>query len=280
MMAGTAESAFERLSQADDFIHVDAKRVIIGGIPVNPLSRAQWCDKLLADWRERSRQAGPPKILTTVNGQVMSLFGRDAQYHDALLAADGVAADGMSVVNAAARYAKSRLPERVATTDWFHDAAAMAQEHGLSFYIIGASLDTNLQAVAEIRRLYPRLIIAGHRDGYFNDSEIPQIARDVEAAGTDVLWLGIGNPRQLLIAFKLKPLLSRVTWIRTCGGLLDHISGTHKRAPAFLQQHGLEWAWRMALEPRRLFWRYLTTNIHAMYRMRAHTQKPDTSGSH
>ena len=261
-------------------MHADARPVVIGGIPVTPLTKAQWCDKLLADWQERSREAGLPKVLTTVNGQVMSLFARDSAYRNALLAADGVAADGMSVVYASAKYAKSPLPERVATTDWFHDAAAMAQEHGLSFYIIGASPDINLQAVAEIRRRYPRLIIAGHRDGYFDDSEIPQIARDVEAAGTDVLWLGIGNPRQLLVAFKLKPLLSRVTWVRTCGGLLDHLSGTHKRAPALLQRHGLEWAWRVVLEPRRLFWRYLTTNIHAMYRMRAHTQRPDTSGSH
>lgn len=275
MMAGIADIAHGQPGREDGFMHADARRVVVGGIPVSPLSRAQWCDRLLADWRERSRQPGSPKVLTTVNGQVMSLFGRNAEYRDALLAADGVAADGMSVVNASAKYAKSRLPERVATTDWFHDAAAMAQEHGLSFYIIGSSPETNLNAVAEIQRLYPRLIIAGHRDGYFADGDIPQIARDVEAAGTDVLWLGIGNPRQLLVAFKLKPLLSRVTWIRTCGGLLDHLSGTHKRAPAFLQQHGLEWAWRMALEPRRLFWRYLTTNIHAMYRMRAHTHKID-----
>lgn len=279
-MASIANLADGLLSEKAGFMHADAERVVIGGIPVTPLTRAQWCDKLLADWRERSHTAGPPKILTTVNGQVMSLFGRDAAYRDALLAADGIAADGMSIVNASAKYAKSPLPERVATTDWFHDAARLAQEHGLSFYIIGASRETNFKAVAEIRRLYPRLIIAGHRDGYFDDSDLPQIAQEVEAAGADVLWLGIGNPRQLLVAFKLKALLTRVTWIRTCGGLFDHISGTHKRAPVFLQEHGLEWAWRMAMEPRRLFWRYLTTNIHAMYRMRAHTRRLDVPERH
>lgn len=252
---------------------VCSRRVVLGGIPVNPLTRQEWCDVLVADWRAQSTNPGPPKIYTTVNGQVMSLFAQNAAYRNAYLATDGVAADGMSVVRASHKYANVKIPERVATTDWFHDAAATAAKLGISFYIMGASDGVNDKAVAEIRRLYPTLRIAGSRDGYFEDSELTRIAQEINDAGTDVLWLGIGNPRQLLVAQKLKPLLRNVTWIRTCGGLLDHLAGVHARAPLFLQRHGLEWAWRMALEPRRLFWRYLTTNIHAMYRMRFHSEK-------
>lgn len=248
------------------------RRIIIGGIPVNALDNRQWCDVMLDDWR--TRQPGDrPKVVTTANGQVLSLFATDSAYRGAILAADKVAADGMSIVKASRKYARNPLPERVATTDWFHEAARVAERHGLSFYIIGATQEVNNQAIAAVRALYPRLKIAGHRNGYFSDDEIKQIAADVDRSGADILWLGIGNPRQLLVAHKFADLLKHATWVRTCGGLFDHLAGSHARAPKLVQHLGFEWAWRVALEPRRLFWRYLTTNIHAIYQIHKYSER-------
>ena len=59
--------------------------------------------------------------------------------------------------------------------------------------------------------------------------------------------------------------LSNVGMIKTSGGLFNFLSGSRKRAPQWMQDVGLEWAWRIAQEPRRLFWRYLTTNPRALH---------------
>lgn len=251
--------------------------VIAGGIPVRRLNASQWCDLLVAD--VAARKAGTldrPRVVTTANGQVISLFASNPAFNSAVLAADHVAADGMSVVNATRKFTSTPLPERVATTDWFHDAALTAATHGFTFYMLGSTAEVNRAAVKKINELYPDLKIVGSRDGYFGDEDLEAIAQDIDNSGADVLWLGIGNPRQLLVAHKLKNRLKTVTWIRTCGGLYDHLAMIHPRAPALLQKVGLEWAWRVAMEPRRLFWRYFTTNIHAMWRLRFHSRTVHT----
>jgi exopolysaccharide biosynthesis WecB/TagA/CpsF family protein len=82
-----------------------------------------------------------------------------------------------------------------------------------------------------------------------------------------VLWVGVGNPEQLFLAHRFKELMPDLTWIRTCGGLFDFLSGTRSRAPKAMQAVGMEWAYRMALEPQRLGWRYATTNVTAAVAM-------------
>ena len=250
------------------------ERVVVGGVPVDRLSAKELTDRLIADWR--ARRAGDtfaPRISTTVNGQVMSLFHTDAAYREAVLAADYVAADGMSVVTGSRLFTRRPLPERVATTDWFHDAAEAAARHGVGFFLLGAKPDANAKAVQRALQLHPGLRIVGARNGYFTDAQLPEVAEEVARSGADVLWLGVGNPRQALLAHRFKALLPQLTWVRTCGGLFDHLSGEHVRAPKALQAAGLEWAWRAALEPRRLLWRYATTNAHSAWLMATRSER-------
>ncbi len=250
------------------------ERVVVGGVPVDRLTAAQLCDRLVADVdARRAGRAGAAKVGTTVNGQVMSLFASDPAFREALLAADYIAADGMSVVNGSKMFTKRALPERVPTTDWFHDAADTAVRHGIKFFMLGAKADANAAAVRRACALHPGLQIVGARDGYFKDDEVEAIAAQVAASGADVLWIGVGNPRQIFLAHRFKALLPQLTWVRTCGGLFDHLSGEVARAPAMLQSLNLEWAWRAALEPRRLLWRYLTTNVHSSWLMATKSER-------
>lgn len=242
-------------------------KVVIGGIPVDRLDANEWCTQLISDWRAVKTGRGRCKVVTTANGQVVSLFATNPAYRQAVLAADHVAADGMSVVKASRWPNREIIPERVSTTDWFHDAARAAAQEGLKFYMIGATEEANAQAVDRVLKLHPQLQMAGRRNGYFKDEEIPRIAQEVAASGADVLWLAVGNPRQVIIAHQFKALLPQLTWVRTCGGLFDFLAGDRARAPLFLQKAGLEWAWRAALEPRRLLWRYMTTNVHSTFLM-------------
>jgi exopolysaccharide biosynthesis WecB/TagA/CpsF family protein len=248
-------------------------RVWIGGVPVTRLTASEWASLMVADWRRKKDQGGPPKVVTTANGQVISLFAQDAAYRAAVLAADHVAADGMSVVFASQLATDAPLPERVATTDWFHHAARAASRHGIRYYLLGASQDANARAVARAHKLYPFLQIAGAHDGYFDRDAIADLAEDISASEADVLWIGVGNPEQVHLAHVFKEMVPELTWIRTCGGLFDFLSGSHSRAPSAMQAIGMEWAYRVALEPRRLAWRYATTNVQAAYQMATNSQR-------
>ena len=248
-----------------------SNRLWVGGVPVDRYTAADWAKLMLADWRRKKLEDTAPKVVTTVNGQVVALFAQNAEYRDAMLAADYIAADGMSVVFASKLATQAPLPERVATTDWFHVAAKSASRNGMRFFMLGATPEANERAVQRAKKLYPFLKIAGSLDGYFDRTRIEDVASQVADSGADILWIGVGNPNQLLLAHQFKHLVPSLTWIRTCGGLFDFLSGDHSRAPEAMQAMGLEWAYRMALEPRRLGWRYATTNVQAIYEMARHT---------
>jgi exopolysaccharide biosynthesis WecB/TagA/CpsF family protein len=240
----------------------------VGGLPVVRFTAAQWCDRMLDDWKHKqTTKDAPPKIVTTANGQVISLSVQDDAYRCALLASDYIAADGMSVVFASRLVTQSPLPERVATTDWFHAAAKTASRHGMRFFVMGATHEANRRAIKRIRKLYPYLQLVGACDGYFDRHDLKGVAAQIESRKPDVLWIGVGNPEQLYLAHRFKRLIPSLTWIRTCGGLLDFLSGSRSRAPKLLQSAGLEWTYRLALEPRRLGWRYATTNVTAAIAM-------------
>jgi exopolysaccharide biosynthesis WecB/TagA/CpsF family protein len=249
-------------------------RVWVGGVPVERFTSSQWCKLMVADWRRKQREAVAPKVVTTVNGQVISLFSENSLFRDTMLKTDHIAADGMSVVFASRVATEAPLPERVATTDWFHAAAKAASRHGIRFYILGATARMNQLAVERIRILYPYLQLAGARDGYFDRARVGEVADEIAATRPDILWIGVGNPEQLLLAHQFKRLIPSLTWVRTCGGLFDFLSGLRSRAPAAMQKAGLEWAYRMALEPRRLGWRYATTNVTAALAMARDSHGP------
>lgn len=157
-----------------------------------------------------------------------------------------------------------RLPAPLASN------VSTAEAHGLAFFLLGATPEENDRALTRVRAAYPRLRVAG-RHGYFGPHEEEALAAELLAFGTDVLWVGLGLPREQEVAVRLREKLVGVTWIKTCGGLFNFLSGSSSRAPDWLQRAGFEWSYRLVREPRRLFWRYLATNGHALYLIVRHS---------
>jgi N-acetylglucosaminyldiphosphoundecaprenol N-acetyl-beta-D-mannosaminyltransferase len=161
---------------------------------------------------------------------------------------------------------KTPLPERVCTTDLFHDVAVVAVQRGARIFLLGAVNSVVEGAARRVRGLYPDLDIVGHRSGYLRrQGDEERIIEDINAARPDILWLGLGAPTEQLFAMRHRDSLHGVGLIKTSGGLFDFLSGKNARAPIWMQAAGLEWAYRMYLEPRRLAGRYLATNPHALF---------------
>ena len=240
------------------------ERVKVGGLPIAVLDRDATAELTISTAMANRRQHRSPLLFTTINGQVASLCSR-WDVRRLFEQADLISADGMSAVIASRIVCPTKLPERVSTTDAFHDAAKVAVREGATFYLLGASEAINRRAVERALELYPGLKIVGRRNGYFNDAEEAEVVEEIARLKPDVLWLGLGVPKQQAFAVRNRDKLTGVGLVKTCGGLFDFLSGAHRRAPRWMQALGLEWFHRVLAEPKRLGWRYLTTNPHALY---------------
>jgi N-acetylglucosaminyldiphosphoundecaprenol N-acetyl-beta-D-mannosaminyltransferase len=237
--------------------------VTIGGLPLAVVDRTQSAQLMIDAALARRDSQTPPLIFTSANGQVLSLCARHAGIRDLFLAADLIHADGMPLVFASRLFYRTPLPERVATTDLFHDTARLAQQRRARFFLLGATDSTIELAAQRIRAHYPDLGLVGYHGGYLRHGEEAQIIEDINNARPDILWLGLGVPREQEFAVRHRDRLRGVGLIKTSGGLFDFLAGKNSRAPVWMQLAGLEWAYRTYLEPRRLAGRYLMTNPHA-----------------
>jgi exopolysaccharide biosynthesis WecB/TagA/CpsF family protein len=245
---------------------------MIGGLPIAVIDRADSARFMIDVATLRRRSAKPALVFTSANGQVISMCARDADIRKLFVAADFVHADGMPMVLASRLLCENPLPERVATTDLFHDVAKMAQERGTTFYLLGGTNSTIEHAVRRARMLYPRLDIVGYRNCYFSREEEPAIVDAIDAARPDILWVGLGAPSEQDFAMRNRDRLRNVGIIKTSGGLFDFLSGKKARAPKWMQAVGLEWAFRTWLEPKRLAGRYIVTNPHALFLLATQTR--------
>jgi N-acetylglucosaminyldiphosphoundecaprenol N-acetyl-beta-D-mannosaminyltransferase len=237
----------------------------IGGLPIALINRADSAQLMLDAALNRRNSGLPPLIFSSANGQVLSMSARHSRVRELFLDADLIHADGMPLVLISRLFHKRPLPERVCTTDLFHDVARVAPARGARVFLLGATKNVIDEAVHRIRALYPKLEVAGHASGYWRrEGGEERIIEAINAAHPDILWLGLGVPAEQAFAVRNRSRL-RVGLIKTSGGLFDYISGKNARAPTWMQRTGLEWAFRTYLEPRRLAGRYLATNPHALF---------------
>ena len=238
--------------------------VLLGGLPITVIDRQSAALLMIAAARGRLH-GSLPYYFTSANGDVIAQARANAEISALFRTADQIFADGQPLVFASRLLCSVHLPERVATTDLFHDVAELAQDEGTTFYLFGSTEAENSKAVAAVKAKYPRLRIAGHCHGYLSGEALENKLDEINALAPGILWLGLGVPREQIFVRDFASRLSNVGVIKTSGGLFDHLAGKVRRAPLWLQKAGFEWLWRMAMEPRRLFWRYFTTSPKAIY---------------
>lgn len=241
-------------------------RVTIGGLPITVLDRQQNA-RMMCDAAIERPRGGRPLYLTSANGEVLARCYREPEMAELFLAADQIAADGQPMVFASRHLCATPLPERVATTDLFHDVARIAQDERLSFYMLGADEDENARAVEAVRRLYPDLNIVGHSHGYLTGEALDEKIAQINQLRPDILWLAMGVPNEQRFMAEHGDRLTGVGVVKTSGGLFNFLSGKNRRAPGWMQAMGLEWVWRIGQEPTRLFGRYFVTNPIAIVAM-------------
>lgn len=134
----------------------------------------------------------------------------------------------------------------------------MSASSNFSVYLLGATDEVVSKTAAIVRALYPDLNIAGYHNGYFWEDEEAMVKK-IRTSGAQLLFVAITSPKKENFINQWKDHLG-VNFVMGVGGTFDVISGKVKRAPLWMQKHGLEWLYRVIQEPRRMWMRYLTTN--------------------
>ena len=235
----------------------------IAGFPVVTASRAALTERMAIESRREPGEPGAGAVLVfDINGHGISLAATDRVYHDAMRQADIIHADG-GVWVALSRLTGNRIAERSATTDLMTDFAERCEQDGRSFYLLGGDDAVNQAFHAFLATRYPRLRVVGRRNGFFPPEQDPEVIEEIAAAKPDVIWVGMGKPREQQFSIALKRRLDH-GWIVTCGGCYNYFVGEYTRAPKWMQLTNLEWLHRMLTQPRKFAWRYITTNPHSL----------------
>lgn len=245
--------------------------VMVGGIKTACISREQMTIAMVEDCFAARRTAQPPKLIFASNGHAIAMVATDRKFRDVFAQADMVHADGQPVVMVSRLLASTPVPERSATTDFIHDAARAAAKHGLKIFLLGATEAVNAQCAEVLRASYPGLQIVGRRNGYFSRDDEAVLCDEINRSGADVVFVGLGVMLEYEFCIRNKPRL-RAGWLVTCGGCYNFVTGAYSRAPDWMQKYSLEWLYRLAREPRRLFWRYAVTNPLALFFMATRTK--------
>jgi N-acetylglucosaminyldiphosphoundecaprenol N-acetyl-beta-D-mannosaminyltransferase len=232
------------------------------GIDVETAPPADLLRRILG-WAEN----GGRHRVSYVNAHVLNQSLSNAELRRALRDSDLVYCDGYGV-RLAARLIGLPVPHRMTGADWIWGIAAMCQESGRSLYLLGSDPGASTEAAAKLRRWYPRLDVRGTHHGYF-DIDGPHSERVLEHIAEDppdVLLVGMGTPQQeMWVEANSQRIEASVVW--TVGALFDYVAGRVPRAPHWIADNGLEWIFRLAVEPRRMWRRYLLGNPAFLYRV-------------
>jgi N-acetylglucosaminyldiphosphoundecaprenol N-acetyl-beta-D-mannosaminyltransferase len=200
------------------------------------------------------------KSLYFINAHCFNVAQKNKDYQLAIQRSDYILNDGIGI-SIAGKLAGTKFPDNLNGTDFIPKIIALGTQHQKSFYLLGSKTDHVEKTKCKLEKVYPGIQIKGVHDGFFSEDQEPEIVRQINQLGIDILIVGMGVPRQELWIDKYKNELSSVKLCIAGGAIIDFMSGNIKRAPVWIRKIYFEWIYRLMLEPKRMWKRYLFGNF-------------------
>ena len=232
-----------------------SNRIQFMGCAIDSMTREETLAQVLEWCRE---DAPSPRTLITLNAALLMMMKSNPELARACNAGDIIVADGMPIVWST-KLLGTPLADRVAGVDLMQKLLETGGEQGISVYFLGARQEVIDTLLDLCRERWPGLKIAGARNGYFGEDEHAEVIADIAASKPDILFIGMPTPFKELWGEKHRNELGAKV-IFGVGGSFDVIAGYVQRAPLWMQNIGMEWFWRLMMEPRKMWKRYLVTN--------------------
>lgn len=207
-----------------------------------------------------------------VNAGKIVAMQSDLELRESVNEADLINADGQAVVWASKILGKP-LKERVAGIDLMDNLVSLAFRKNYKIFFFGAEEEVVKKVVEIYSKKYSSGIIAGYRNGYFNKEEEQLIAQEIAESGANILFVAISSPTKENFLFENKAILKKINFVMGVGGSFDVVAGKVKRAPLWMQKAGMEWFYRFAQEPKRMWKRYLIGNLNFLFLVFKHRFK-------
>ena len=241
------------------FIATEKKRLRFGSAVVDVVTKA---DVLLRVREFLRSDRSSPALIVPVNAQLVHLAEKQPRFAAILERADLCLADGFPLV-AASRLMESRLAERIPGVDLAVDLCRLLEQEGGSVYLFGGRVGAAHATAKVLQTRFPSLRIVGADCPPFQFETTFAAAQSalekIHAARPDLLLVGLGAPKQeYWMEDSFADLPCKV--VMGVGGTFDILSGQVRRAPIWMQICGMEWFFRLCMEPRRLWRRYVVGN--------------------
>lgn len=205
---------------------------------------------------------GEKSYIVTANPEIVMRTREDSHYKHMVQQADYIAPDGAGVV-LASKYLKEPVAERIAGFDLMLDLLTFAEKNELTCYFLGAKKNVNDKLIVELKKLYPKLIIAGKQHGYFS-MEDQKVVNEVKTTNPDLVFVALGSPRQEQWITNNMHIFSKGLFMGV-GGSFDVLAGEVKRAPNIWIKFNLEWFYRLLRQPFR--WKRILKAIEFIIRI-------------
>ena len=241
----------------------EVARINLGSLGIDTYTETALVDHVL-DHAFNSKQT---RQIVTANAQFYVLAEKNQRFHSCLETAEYICADGMPIVWACERFTGIKVP-RITGVDFIGQLCQRGARDGLRVYLLGGRPGTAQATADKLEELYPGVAIVGvdcPRWGFESSPETLQPVLDrIATARPHILLAGLGAPKQeFFIHDHVRPL--KVPVAIGIGGSFEILSGSLRRAPAWVQTSGFEWAYRLTKEPTRLWKRYLVGNAEFLW---------------
>ena len=231
------------------------ERIDLLGCPFDAITEDATVN-LVFDWIEDP--ARKSHHIITVNVAILMMAKEDPKLQDAIDKADLVVVDGKPLVWTS-KWLSAPVPHKVSGVDLMRRLLEEGDKRGLRVFLLGTTQERLDVLDRVLRARYPNVTIAGTRNGYFKAPDYPEVTKMIRDTKADLLLVGMPAPFKEIWCEQYREELDTPALLGV-GGAFDVMAGFVPRAPRLMQEAGMEWAWRLAMEPKKLWKRYLVTN--------------------
>ncbi|OON90770.1 MAG: N-acetylmannosaminyltransferase [Candidatus Epulonipiscium fishelsonii] len=223
------------------------KRITILGIQIDDINMKKSVKKF-----KKFMNQDKLRLICTPNPEIIMRAREDLELKNILNHADLVIPDGIGVVIASKILYDKGLTQRVAGYDLIQNTMKQSQNGEYKYFFLGGKPNIAKLAAKKMRHKYPNIKVVGYNDGYFSPLENESIIEKINNSNANILLVGFGAPKQEIWIKQNKYLLKNIKVAIGVGGSFDVMSGTTKRAPKIFIKFGLEWLYRLFMQPTRL----------------------------
>jgi N-acetylglucosaminyldiphosphoundecaprenol N-acetyl-beta-D-mannosaminyltransferase len=191
------------------------------------------------------------KIVVAPNTEFIMMAQKDEEFYNILKEAELATPDSVGVM-LGGKFQKKPFKQRIPGQAYFRKVLELGEKENWTFYLLGGRGDVPQLAVENIKKIYPNVNIVGYHEGFFETDSEEDVIKEINQLKPNVLFVAMGAPIQEKWIAKHKDKL-KVDVAAGQGGTFDYEAGRIKRAPKIFQKLGIEWFWRLILQPSRIF---------------------------